>query len=127
MLGLAIARLLALCVFWFRAMAVARSVEDPDFVNVPPGKRKVVKFLAVDGKAVQFGLQRESFDPDPPNMRDAMLTLGTVNDREARGLGYLRLSWRAFLRLDPQFVRLSSVAADELGGCEARKSAGDGA
>jgi hypothetical protein len=93
-------------------------------VNAEHGKRGVAKVLVVDQAAIHVRLYRETFDLVPKTITESQLSLGSIHDPGTPGIGHLPLSRAAFFRLDPIFVRQSTVTAEELEGYKYWKDSG---
>jgi hypothetical protein len=86
----------------------------------------VAKILVLDPSVVHVRVYREVFSSRPVRVDESALTLGSLRDPKGFGMGHLPLSRRTFAAWKPQFIKLSTVTAEERDLYEAWKKSGGG-
>lgn len=86
----------------------------------------IAKVLRLEQEIVHVRIYKQNFSQRPRSIDPAMLTLGTIHDKDGFGMGHLPLRLPIFLNSEPMFLTHAEVTPQELEGYNVWKESADG-
>lgn len=86
----------------------------------------IAKVLKLEPEIVHVRIYKQHFPQRPRSIDPAMLTLGTIHDKDGFGMGHLPLRLATFIDREPMFLTHAEVPPKELEGYNFWKESADG-
>ena len=86
----------------------------------------IAKVLKLEPQIVHVRIYKQHFSQRPRSIDPAVLTLGTIHDKDGFGMGHLPLRLATFMDSEPMFLTHAEVKPEELEGYNLWKESAGG-